>query len=118
MRKPLPDRRHSWTQKAHIGGQTLYVGFGEYEDRSLGEIFIDASKQGTFLRGVLGALARSISLALQCGATADELANALRGLDFPPNGPVIGSPVVSKASSLVDWIAAEVDAVYGAGVQG
>lgn len=113
MRTPLLDRRCSWTQKVKMGGQTFYATFGEYDDGTLGEVFIDASKQGTFLRGILGAFARSISLALQCGATSNEVVKMLRGLDFPPNGPVMGTPVMQETTSLVDWIAAEIEAVYG-----
>jgi len=39
----LPNRRASWTQKARIGGQTVYLGFGEYPNGDLGEIFVEVS---------------------------------------------------------------------------
>lgn len=112
MRKRLPERRRSWTQKVRIENQPLYVTFGEYEDGRLGELFIDASKQGTMFRGVLDALARCISLALQCGATAEEVVHTLRGMNFPPNGPILGSQVAVEASSLADWLAQEIQGYY------
>jgi ribonucleoside-diphosphate reductase alpha chain len=111
-RMPLPDRRLSWTQRAAIGGQTVYLTVGEYPGGRPGEIFVDVSKQGTFLRGVMGALARMASMALQCGAGVDLIVHSLRGLDFPPNGPVEGSSFVWEASSVADWISQELEHKY------
>lgn len=112
MRKPLPARRRSWTQKVKIAGQTFYLNCGEYEDGTLGEVFIDAHKEGTFARGILSALARMISIALQCWAPVADVVKAMRHLNFPPQGEVVGSPTVSKALSLCDWIALELEGVY------
>ena len=112
MRDPLPDRRRSWTQRVCIEGQTIYLCVGEYDDGRPGEIFLDASKQGTFLRGVLGSLARMVSIALQCGAEIGVIIHALRGLDYPPAGPVEGSADVKECLSVTDWIASELEARY------
>lgn len=112
MRQPLPTRRASWCQRVKIDGQTVYMCVGEYEDGRPGEIFIDVSKQGTFLRGVMGSLARMISIALQCGADVHCIIHALRGLDYPPSGKVEGSNTVSECLSVTDWIASELEAVY------
>lgn len=114
MRRFLPARRRNWTQSVTVGGQRVYLCVGEYEDGRPGEIFVDVSKQGTFLRGVMGALARMVSIALQCGAEVGIVAHALRGLHYPPNGPVVGSSVVKECDSVTDWIAAELGARYGA----
>ncbi len=112
MREVLPDRRRSWTQKVRIGGQTVFMSVGEYADGRPGELFIDVAKQGTFLRGVMGALARTISIALQCGADVPVIVHALKGLDYPPNGQVQGSAVVTECSSVTDWVATELEARY------
>ena len=112
MREPLPDRRRSWTQRVRIGGQTVYLNVGEYADGRPGEIFVDVSRQGTFLRGVMGSLARMISLALQNGSGVDAIVKSLRGLDYPPDGPVEGSPNVTNCVSVTDWIASELEARY------
>ena len=112
MRERLPDRRHSWTQRVRIGGQSVYLCVGEYADGRPGEIFVDVSRQGTFLRGVMGSLARMVSIALQCGAGVDIIINALRGIDYPPNGLVEGSEVVTETKSVTDWIASELEACY------
>lgn len=113
-RRTLPDRRSSWTHRANVGGQTVYLSVGEYADGTPGEIWIEASKAGSFVRGVLGALGRTASVALQCGVPLAELVDALRGLNFPPNGPVSGSPSVERAESVADWVAGELAAAYPA----
>jgi ribonucleoside-diphosphate reductase alpha chain len=111
-RNLLPDRRPSWTQKAKIGGQTFHLNFGEYLDGRLGEVFVDASKEGTFARGILSALGRVVSVALQSGTEPAEIVKVLRRLNFAPNGPVAGSPAVDDCTSIVDWIAREMEAAY------
>jgi ribonucleoside-diphosphate reductase alpha chain len=111
-RLTLPDRRASWTQSASVGGQRMYLTCGEKADGSLGEIWIVAAKAGTFVRGVLEALARTVSMALQCGVPLTNVVSSLRLLNFPPNGPVAGSPAVVNCTSVADWIASEIEAVY------
>lgn len=113
MRKPMPARRACWTQKVKIGAETYYLTCGEKPDGNLGEIFLDANKHGTFARGVLDGLARMASLALQCGASVEDVAGALRHLSFPPQGPVAGSAFVQEAASVTDWVALELLAAYG-----
>jgi ribonucleoside-diphosphate reductase alpha chain len=111
-RECLPTRRSSWTQKARIGGHTFYLSCGEFADGRPGELWIEAAKAGTFSRGVLGALARVASVALQCGTPLAELVKALEGLRFPPDGPVEGSPAAREAASVADWVAVELRAAY------
>jgi ribonucleoside-diphosphate reductase alpha chain len=111
-REALPDRRHTWTQKARVGGQTVYLSFGEYPDGRLGEVWVEVAKAGSFVRGVCGALARMASCALQNGVPVPEVVDTLRSLNFPPNGPVDGSGAVQKCSSLADLIALEIEAAY------
>lgn len=112
MRTRPPDRRATWRQKARISGQKFFVDFGEYDDGRLCEIFVEAAKEGAFVRGILGALARMVSMSLQCGATPQEVCKALRYCTFEPNGDVTGSPAVKTCTSLVDWIAQEIEAAY------
>ena len=46
----LPDRRKGYTQKAAVGSHKVYIRTGEYEDGTLGEIFIDMHKEGAAFR--------------------------------------------------------------------
>ena len=52
-RRRLPDRRRGYTQKAVIGGHKVFLRTGEYEDGSLGEIFIDMHKEGAAFRSLM-----------------------------------------------------------------
>lgn len=117
-REPLPTRRRSWTRHVRVhddaegAAQSFYLSVGEYPDGRPGEIWVDAAKEGTFLRGVLSALARMASISLQCGCPVAEVVRSLRGLDFPPRGRVVGSDAVSDCTSVADWIAQEIEAAY------
>lgn len=119
MREPLPDRRHAWRQKVRItdannGAHTFYVEFGEYTDGRLAEIFITAHKTGTFVRGTLDSLARSVSLALQSGTSPLDMARQLRGQDYPPKGRVdAAGSSVTECLSIADYIGREIEACYG-----
>jgi ribonucleoside-diphosphate reductase alpha chain len=112
MRELLPDRRRNWTKRVRIEGQTIYLCVGEYPDGRPGEIFVDVAKQGTFLRGVMGSLARSLSIALQCGSGIEMVIHSLRGTDYPPSGIVEGSVAVKSCVSVMDWVASELEARY------
>lgn len=112
MRKELPSKRRNWTQHVTIAGQSVYLCVGEYEDGRPGEVFLDIARQGTLLRGIMGTLARSVSIALQCGATVETVVEMLREIDYPPNGPVQGSEDVNECISVTDWVARELEARY------
>ncbi len=53
----LPDRRAGYTQKARIGSHKIYIRTGEYEDGTLGEIFIDMHKEGAAFRSMTNCFA-------------------------------------------------------------
>jgi ribonucleoside-diphosphate reductase alpha chain len=111
-RREMPTRRHCWTQRARVGGQTLHLTAGEYEDGTLGEVFLDVSKAGSGMRALVNALAISMSLGLQHGVPLRLYIDALRGIQFEPSGGVEGSPVVAKADSILDYVARELEAYY------
>jgi ribonucleoside-diphosphate reductase alpha chain len=108
----LPTRRANWTIKVHIEGQAVFLCCEEYPDGTLGGIFLDISKQGTFTRGICDSLARMVSIALQNGTPIEKVISALRGLNFPPSGVVSGSVLVQECTSIPDWIAQELEGVY------
>lgn len=116
-REYLPPRRRCVTQKVKIPDangvlQSFYLSTGEYPDGRLGEIWIEAHKEGTFARGVLGALARMVSLALQHQVPVAEIVHTLRWMNFPPRGAVTGSEACARCESVVDWIAQELEVAY------
>jgi ribonucleoside-diphosphate reductase alpha chain len=111
-RRRLPDRRAGYTQKARIGNHKIYLRTGEYEDGSLGEIFIDMHKEGAAFRCMTNCFAIAISLGLQHGVPLDEFVEAFVFTRFEPNGTVQGNPHIKMATSIIDYIFRELAITY------
>ncbi len=111
-RQRLPLRRNGYTQKAKIGGQSVYLRTGEYENGQLGEIFIDIHREGAAFRSLMNCFAISISLGLQHGVPLEEFVDAFVFTRFEPSGPVYGSPHVKMTTSLIDYIFRELAVSY------
>ena len=103
-RKPLPNRRSGYTQKAKIGGHSIFIRTGEYDDGSLGEIFLDMHKEGAAFRSLLNSFAIAVSLGLQYGVPLEEYVDAFTFSRFEPNGMVRGHDYVKMATSVIDYI--------------
>jgi ribonucleoside-diphosphate reductase alpha chain len=111
-RRRLPDRRAGYTQKARIGNHKIYLRTGEYEDSSLGEIFIDMHKEGAAFRSMTNCFAIAISLGLQHGVPLDEFVDAFLFTRFEPNGVVQGNPYIKMTTSIIDYIFRELAITY------
>jgi ribonucleoside-diphosphate reductase alpha chain len=103
-RKKLPYKRRGFTQKAKVGGQTLFIRTGEYNDGKLGEIFIDIHKEGATLRSLMNNFAIAISIGLQYGVPLEEYVGKFTFTKFEPAGPVYGHPNIKSSSSLIDFV--------------
>jgi ribonucleoside-diphosphate reductase alpha chain len=102
-RKKLPSKRRGFTQKAKIGGQTVFVRTGEYDDHTLGEIFVDMHKEGAAFRSLMNCFAISVSIGLQYGVPLEEFTNKFTFTRFEPSG-MVDHPNIKNASSVVDYI--------------
>ena len=111
-RRRLPDRRAGYTQKARSGNHKIYLRTGEYEDGSLGEIFIDMHKEGAAFRSMTNCFAIAISLGLQHGVPLEEYVDAFLFTRFEPNGVVQGNPYIKMSTSLIDYIFRELAITY------
>jgi ribonucleoside-diphosphate reductase alpha chain len=87
-RQRLPYRRSGYTQKVKIGGQSVYLRTGEYDNGQLGEIFIDMHREGAAFRSLMNCFAISISLGLQHGVPLEEFVDAFVFTKFEPSGMV------------------------------
>jgi len=112
IRRKLPDRRSGYTQKARIGGHKVYLRTGEYEDGSLGEIFLDMHKEGAAFRSLMNCFAIAVSLGLQHGVPLEEYVDAFVFTRFEPNGLVIGNQQIRYATSVIDYIFRELAISY------
>ncbi|MCL1992590.1 MAG: adenosylcobalamin-dependent ribonucleoside-diphosphate reductase [Spirochaetes bacterium] len=103
-RKSLSNRRAGYTQKAKIGGHSIFIRTGEYDDGKLGEIFLDMHKEGAAFRSLLNSFAITVSLGLQYGVPLEEYVDAFTFSRFEPNGAVSGHDYVKMATSVIDYI--------------
>src|SRR5205085_2533705 len=111
-RRQLPNRRAGYTQKARIGNHKVYLRTGEYEDGTLGEIFLDMHKEGAAFRSMTNCFAIAISLGLQHGVPLEEFVDAFLFTRFEPNGPVQGNPYIKMTTSIIDYIFRELAITY------
>lgn len=111
-RRELPLRRNGFTQKAAIGGHTVYLRTGEYDDGTLGEIFLDMPQEPEAYRALASQFARAISIALQYGVPMSAFVAAFTQQQFAPCGEVKGSDVMQEATSLLDYVFRELGAAY------
>jgi ribonucleoside-diphosphate reductase alpha chain len=100
----LPARRAGFTQEARIGGHKVFLRTGEYEDGTLGEVFLDLAKEGATLRGILGCFAIAVSKGLQYGVPLEEYVDTFTFQTFEPRGMVEGHPNIKMANSIVDYV--------------
>jgi ribonucleoside-diphosphate reductase alpha chain len=100
----LPKKRHGFTQEARVGGHKIFLRTGEYQDGTLGEIFIDMHKEGAAFRSLMNCFAMSISIGLQYGVPLQTYVDQFTFTRFEPQGPVEGHPNVKFATSIVDFI--------------
>ena len=103
-RRRLPKRRHGFTQEARIAGHKVFLRTGEYEDGTLGEIFIDMHKEGAAFRSMMNCFAISISMGLQYGVPLEDLVDQFTFTRFEPQGRVDGHENLRACTSVVDYV--------------
>jgi len=112
IRRALPNRRSGYTQKAKIGGHSVFVRTGEYDDGSIGEIFLDMHKEGAAFRSILNSFAIAVSLGLQYGVPLEEYVDAFTFTRFEPNGMVQGHDYIKMSTSVLDYIFRDLAIAY------
>lgn len=103
VRRLLPKRRKSSTYKFHIADLSGFFTVSEYEDGTPGELFINVSKQGSTLSGLMDSFAISVSHGLQYGVPLKSYVKTLRGTSFAPAG-ITDDVEIRTASSITDYI--------------
>jgi ribonucleoside-diphosphate reductase alpha chain len=102
-RRTLPAKRRGFTQKAKINGQALFLRTGEYNDGTLGEIFVDLAKEGSTLRSLMNCFAISVSVGLQYGVPLEEFVEKFVFTKFEPAG-MVDHPNIKSTTSIVDFV--------------
>ncbi|MCC6665040.1 MAG: vitamin B12-dependent ribonucleotide reductase [Polyangiaceae bacterium] len=100
----LPKKRRGFTQEAAVGGHKVFLRTGEYEDGTLGEIFIDMHKEGAAFRSLMNCFAMAVSVGLQYGVPLETYVEQFTFTRFEPHGVVSGHPNIKFSTSIVDYI--------------
>jgi ribonucleoside-diphosphate reductase alpha chain len=100
----LPGRRAGFNQEARIGGHKVFLRTGEYDDGTLGEVFIDLAKEGATLKGILSCFAIAVSKGLQYGVPLEEFVDTFTFQTFEPRGMVEGHSNIKMANSIIDYV--------------
>jgi ribonucleoside-diphosphate reductase alpha chain len=103
VRRKLPRVRTSRTYRFVIADLEGFFTVGEYEDGTPGELFVNVSKQGSTLSGVMDSFAISISHGLQYGVPLKSYVKAFRGSTYAPSG-ITDDTDIRTASSITDYI--------------
>lgn len=103
-RHKLPKKRTGHIREAMVGGHKVFLRTGEYEDGTLGEIFIDMYKEGAAFKGLLNSFAILVSKALQYGVPLDDIVDTFVFTRFDPSGPVQGHEAIKNSTSILDYV--------------
>lgn len=103
-RRMLPKRRKGYIREAYVGGHKVFLRTGEYDDGSLGEVFIDMYKEGASFKGLLNCFAVLASKALQYGMPLEELVDSFTFTRFEPAGAVQGHNAIKNSTSILDYV--------------
>ena len=104
QRVRLPKKRRGFTQEARVGGHKVFLRTGEYDDGTLGEIFVDMHKEGAAFRSLMNCFAMAVSVGLQYGVPLETYVDQFTFTRFEPHGPVVGHPNIKFATSIMDYL--------------
>jgi ribonucleoside-diphosphate reductase alpha chain len=102
-RRSLPETRMSLTHKFEVAGHEGYITVGLHADGQPGELFIQMSKEGSTIGGLMDTVATLTSMSLQYGVPLEHLVNKFAYQRFEPSG-FTKNPDIRTAFSLTDYI--------------
>jgi len=111
----LPGERQSFTHCFELVDEKEiakgYLTMGLYPDGRLGELFLNMSKPGSFISGIMNALTYTVSIALQHGVPLHVFTSRFRHSQFSPAGMVRGAPDDLRGfkKSILDYLGEYLD---------
>lgn len=112
-RHKLAKERASITHKAKVGGTSIFITVGFYQDGRVGECFIKgAGKHGSTMTALMETFGAMMSIALQYGAPLDAVCHKFANERFDPQGDT-DNPRIPQASSLIAYTVRYLADQYG-----
>src|SRR5260370_30563227 len=102
-RNRMPDTRVHLSNKFEIAGHEGYITVGLYEDGQPGELFIQMSKEGSTIGGLMDTVATLTSMALQYSVPLESLVKKFAYQRFEPSG-FTKNPDIRSATSITDYV--------------
>ena len=102
-RRFMPDTRMSLTHKFEIAGHEGYITVGLYPDGQPGELFVQMSKEGSTIGGLMDTVATLTSIALQYGVPLEQMVHKFAYQRFEPSG-FTSNPDIRSAYSITDYV--------------
>jgi hypothetical protein len=105
VRRHLPDERKGLTHKFEVDGIEVFLRTGEYDDGSLGELFITVAKEGDEWRAYdYMATAMSIGLQYSIPNILEAFIKKFEHTRMKPQG-ITDDPEIPIAKSIGDYVA-------------
>jgi len=108
LRHRMPDTRMSLTHKFDIAGHEGYITVGLYEDGQPGELFIQMSKEGSTIGGLMDTIGTLTSVSLQYGVPLESLVRKFAYQRFEPSGFTKNPDIRSATTSPITCFAGSV----------
>jgi ribonucleoside-diphosphate reductase alpha chain len=102
-RRHMPDTRMSMTHKFEIAGHEGYITVGLYPDGRPGELFVQMSKEGSTIGGLMDTVATLTSISLQYGVPLEQMVKKFAYQRFEPSG-FTKNPDIRTAFSITDYV--------------
>ena len=93
----------SLTHKFEIAGHEGYITVGLYPDGRPGELFVQMSKEGSTIGGLMDTVATLTSISLQYGVPLEQLVKKFAYQRFEPSG-FTKNPDIRTAFSITDYV--------------
>ncbi len=103
IQRKLPYKRKGMTIASKINGNKIFLRTGEYEDGTIGEIFVDMHKAGSSYRSLMSCFAIAVSIGLQHGVPLEKFVDLFTFTRFEPSG-LTDHPNIRSATSVIDFI--------------
>jgi ribonucleoside-diphosphate reductase alpha chain len=102
-RRHMPDTRMSLTHKFEIAGHEGYITVGLYPDGRPGELFVQMSKEGSTIGGLMDTVATLTSISLQYGVPLEQMVKKFAYQRFEPSGFTKNTDI-RTAFSITDYV--------------
>ena len=100
--RKMPQDRGGVIHEFKIGDHKGFLTVGLYDDGTPGEIFVDISKEGSTISGLMDSWAITFSFALQYGVPLSKLVGRFHHMRFEPSGYT--NSELGYAHSVVDYV--------------